>query len=144
MSEVQLSRDDLEDLEFIRELKRASQGLSLTEKDVMAFLVNAEDHRERTRLKEHDCYSHSGWEFLASIYPKTFGFLLDLAKIENIYFISLDGLQRQEAILMTKAKTTAQTPLTIENISQPVQPTQPQQQQESKGRSLLHPFRKAQ
>ena len=128
--QVELSKEDLEDLEYIRQLKRASQGLSLTEQDIMTFLVNAKDHRERTRLKEKDCYDHSGWEMLADMYPKTFGFLKDLAMIENIYFISLDGLQRQEAILMTKAKTQgAQSPLTIENIQNPTQPPQPQPEQ---------------
>lgn len=142
--QIQLSKEDLEDLEYIRAMKRASQGLTLTEQDIMTFLVNAKDHRERTRLKEHDVYSHSGWEFLAGIYPKTFGFLVGLAELENIYFIALDGLQRQEAILMTKAKSATQTtPLTIENIQgQP--PPEATQQVQQKGRSLLHPLRKSQ
>ena len=137
----ELTPEDRADLEFIRGLKRASQGLSLDEQDIMTFLVNAKDHRERTRLKEHDCYSHSGFEYLANIYPETYGFLKMLAEIENIYFISLDGLQRQEAILMTKAKTQSQTPLTIENMVNPVQPPAEQQQEKPKGRSLLHPLR---
>lgn len=139
--QVQLDKDDMYIFEFLRVLVRAKQGLSLTEQDIMTFLVNAKDHRERTRLKEHDVYCHSGWEFLAGIYPKTFGFLVGLAELENIYFISLDGLQRQEAILMTKAKSATQTtPLTIENIQgQP--PPEAAQQQEHKGRSLLHPLR---
>lgn len=59
------------------------------------------------------------------MYPKTFGFLTSWARLECIYYISLDGLQRQEAILMMKAKSqSAQTPLTIENIQNPVQPPQ--------------------
>lgn len=134
---VELSKEDLEDLEYIRQLKRASQGLSLTEQDIMNFLVNVKDHRERTRLKEKDCYDHSGWELLAEIYPKTFGWLKGLAEIENIYFISLDGLQRQEAILMTKAKTTATTtPLSVENVINPMATPQEaldQKQEQKKG-----------
>jgi hypothetical protein len=137
MSQIELPREDQEDLEYTRQLKRASQGLSLTEQDIMNFLVNVKDHRERTRLKEKDCYDHSGWELLADIYPKTFGWLKTLAEIENIYFISLDGLQRQEAILMTKAKTTASTtPLTIENVQNPMstpQQTMEQKQEQKKG-----------
>jgi hypothetical protein len=104
----------------------------------MTFLVNAKDHRERTRLKEKDCYDHSGWEMLAGMYPATFGWLKGMAEIENIYFISLDGLQRQEAILMTKAKSTsATTPLTIENVQNPMPTPQQaevkQEQQQKKG-----------
>lgn len=142
---IELSKEDLEDLEYIRALKRASQGLGIIEQDIMTFLVNAKDDRERTRLKEKDCYDHSGWELLADLYPNTFGWLKTQAQVENIYFISLDGLQRQEAILMTKAKNVStQTPLTIENIQgQTPQPEQ-QQQEQPKGRSFLHPLRKAQ
>lgn len=143
MTMVELSKEDMQDLEYIRALKRASQGLSISEQDIMTFLVNAKDDRERTRLKEKDCYDHSGWELLSDIYPKTFGFLKPLAQVENIYFISMDGLQRQEAILMTKAKNIpSQTPLTIENIQGQPPPTEQQEQKESKGRSLLHPLRK--
>lgn len=144
MSEiVQLSKEDYADLEFIRALKRASQGLNITEQDIMTFLVDAKNHRERTRLAEHGVYTYSGWEDLAEMYPETFGFLTGWAKLECIYFIALDGLQRQEAILMTKAKVQAQAPLTIENIQGP-QPLQTQEQEKPKGRSMLHPFRKAQ
>ena len=144
MSEtVQLSKEDYADLEFIRALKRASQGLSITEQDIMTFLVDAKNYRERTRLAEHGVYTYAGWEDLAEMFPKTFGFLTGWAKLECIYFIALDGLQRQEAILMTKAKVQAQAPLTIENIQgQP--PPQTQEQEKPKGRSMLHPFRKAQ
>lgn len=138
--EVELSKEDLEDLEFIRALKRASQGLSLTEQDIMTFLVNAKDHRERTRLSESNVYVYAGWEDLAEIYPEVFGFLKEWARLECIYFIAQEGLQRQEAILMTKAKTAAQTPLTIENVQNPVQAPVTEQQQ-PKGRSLLHPLR---
>jgi hypothetical protein len=142
LSETALSKEDLADLEFIRALKRASQGLSITEQDIMTFLVNAKDHRERTRLSEHNVYRYSGWEELAGIFPKTFGFLTEWSMMECIYFIALDGLQRQEAILMTKAKMAPSAPLTIENITNPIQ--QEQKPQEQKGRSLFHPFRKAQ
>ena len=75
---------------------------------------------------------------LAGMYPQTFGWLKGMAEIENIYFISLDGLQRQEAILMTKAKSTsATTPLTIENVQNPMPTPQQaevkQEQQQKKG-----------
>lgn len=143
--QVELTKEDYADLEFIRALKRASQGLSITEQDIMTFLVDAKNHRERTRLSEHNVYAYSGWEDLADMYPGTFGFLTDWAKLECVYFIALDGLQRQEAILMTKAKTQVQTtPLTIENIQGQQPPPQPVEEQKPKGRSLLHPFRKAQ
>lgn len=115
-----ISKEDLADLEYLAALKRASQGQPLTPDQILSFLVNAKDDRERTRLNEKLCYDHSGWEELGNIFPKTFSWLRDLAKIENIYFISLDGLQRQEAILMTKAKSAATTPLTIENVQNPV------------------------
>jgi hypothetical protein len=139
---IQLSKEDLEDLELLRAVKRASQGLSIIEQDIMTFLVDTKNHRERTRLSEHNVYGYSGWEELAGIFPKTFGFLCGWSMLECIYFIALDGLQRQEAILMTKAKIQAQTPLTIENIQgQPV--PQPEEQKQQKGRSLFHPFRKA-
>jgi len=135
MSQIELSKDDQQDLEYIRQLKRASQGLSLTEQDIMNFLVNVKDHRERTRLKEKDCYDHSGWELLADIFPKTFGWLRLLAEVENIYFISLDGLQRQEAILMTKAKNVSTaTPLSVENVVNPMPaPQQVEQKEQKKG-----------
>jgi hypothetical protein len=101
----------------------------------MNFLVNVKDHRERTRLKEKDCYDHSGWELLADIFPKTFGWLRLLAEVENIYFISLDGLQRQEAILMTKAKNVSTaTPLSVENVVNPMPaPQQVEQKEQKKG-----------
>jgi hypothetical protein len=135
MSQIELPKEDQQDLEYIRQLKRASQGLSLTEQDIMNFLVNVKDHRERTRLKEKDCYDHSGWELLADIYPKTFGWLKMLAEVENIYFISLDGLQRQEAILMTKAKNVSTaTPLSVENVVNPMpSPQQVEQKEQKKG-----------
>jgi len=97
----------------------------------MNFLVDVKNYRERTRIPEPSVFDYSGWEFLSDIYPKTFGFLKDLAKLECTYYISLDGLQRQEAIMMTKAKNiSAGTPLTIENVQNPI-PT-PQQQLEQK------------
>ena len=135
MSQIELPKEDQQDLEYIRQLKRASQGLSLTEQDIMNFLVNVKDHRERTRLKEKDCYDHSGWELLADMYPKTFGWLKMLAEVENIYFISLDGLQRQEAILMTKAKNVSTaTPLSVENVVNPMpSPQQVEQKEQKKG-----------
>lgn len=121
-------------LETLRQTKRASLGQSLTEQDIMTFLVNAKDDRERTRLTEYFVRRNQSMECLADIFPEIFGFLKDWAKLCNIYFIPLDGQQRQEAILMTKAKSASQTtPLTIENIQNPVEPPQQQTQEPKKG-----------
>lgn len=121
MSQLDLNKEDSYDLELLRQTIRASQGLSLTEQDILTFLIDAKNYRERTRIPENGCYDYSGWEMLAEMYPLTFGWLKDQAKTECIYFISLDGLQRQEAIMMTKAKNvSAGTPLTIENVQNPM------------------------
>jgi len=127
--------------ELIRQLWRAAHGMEIDAKDILAFLVNAEDVRERTRLKEHDVYGHSAMEFLADIFPGEFGFMKELAKLENIYFIPLDGEQRKEMILMQRAKGLETNPqqqsLSITMPETTPQPPQPQQQQQQK-KGLFH------
>lgn len=137
-----MTQEDIYDLEWLRQAKRASQGLELNAQDIMAYLVDVKNYRERTRIPERGVYDYSGWEDLAEMYPKTFGWLKDWAKMECTYFISLDGLERQEAILMTKAKTTAATtPLNVENVVNPM-PTPPeaiqQKQEQEKKKGWLH------
>lgn len=134
------SQDQLKRLrpiaELIRQLWRAAHGMDIDAKDILSFLVNAEDVRERTRLKEHDVYGHSAMEFLADIYPDEFGFMVDLAKLENIYFIPLDGEQRKEMILMQRAKVQESMPQQQSlTVQMPTTTPEPQQQQK---KGLLH------
>lgn len=143
---TETTRDQLKELrpiaELIRSLWRAAHGMDIDAKDILSFLVNAEDVRERTRLKEHDVYGHSAMEFLAEMYPNEFGFMTELARLENIYFIPLDGEQRKEMILMQRAKVQESMPqqqsLTVQmpQTTPEQQPQQPGQQQQKKG--LFH------
>jgi len=91
----------------IRKLKRAVQGLTLDE-DFFSGLLNIKDLRERTRVTEVQAYSHSVMRILADLYPYEFGIAKDMAIMEDTYFIAIEGEQRKEAILMTRAKSTIQ------------------------------------
>jgi hypothetical protein len=96
-------------------LWRAGHGLSIEEQDILTFLVNAKDKRERTRLAEHDVYGHSVMVLLSQLHPYELGIYKDIADIEDTYFIALEGEQRKEMILVQRAKTEISyqgTPLT--------------------------------
>lgn len=97
-------KEKLSDLaDFLRKLVRAMKGQTLDE-DIFSGLINVKDERERTRLSEHDVSGHSAMQLIASWYPEEMGFWKDIAEMEDIYFIALDGEQRKEAILMQRAK----------------------------------------
>lgn len=93
--------------ESIRRLVRAARGQSIDE-DVFSGLLNVKDVRERTRLSKLEVYAHSAMRLIAGWYPVEMGFWKDIAEMEDVYFISEDGEQRKEAILMQRARTQVQ------------------------------------
>lgn len=124
----------LELAEAIRRFKRAMQGLPLDD-DVFSGLLNVKDERERTRLSEHDVYGHSYMRILAEMQGDEWEILKKIAEQEDIYFISLEGEQRKEAILMQRAK--AEILMPSETLKVPQVETKPQEQQQKKGRKLF-------
>jgi hypothetical protein len=97
-------KDKLGDIaEFIRKIVRAMKGQT-AEDDVFSGLINVKDERERTRLSEYDVYGHSAMQIISDWYPEEMGYWKQIATMEDIYFISLEGEQRREAILMQRAK----------------------------------------
>ncbi len=115
---------------FVLKLKRAMLGQSL-EEDIYSGLLNVKDIRERTRLSEHDIYGHSMMRLLAANYEEM-GIWRDIAEMEDPYFISFEGEQRKEAILMQRAKT--QMPIMGQPLSVqlPEVETKPQEQKPEK------------
>jgi hypothetical protein len=114
-------------IDLIRKIIRAKQGLP-TEDDIFSGLIQIKDIRERTRLQEHDVYGHSYMRLLSDLGGDEWEIMLKMANMEDPYFISLDGEQRKEAILMTRARTTSD--MQNLNINLPVtNPTAIQEQQ---------------
>jgi len=89
--------------ETIRLIMRAIKGLDPRE-DHYLGLIDVADIRERTRLDETALLSHSAMRVLAKEYPEMslFGKIADM---EDPYYISEDGLGRQEGIAIQNAKT---------------------------------------
>ena len=96
-------------------LIRAAKGLPL-EEDLFSGLLNVKDIRERTRISSPELYAHSYMRLLKNVGGDEWQIMEDVANMEDHYYISLDGEQRKEAILMTKAKTELQVaqPLAIQ------------------------------
>jgi len=111
--------------EIIRMFYRAMKGQTLDE-DLFAGLINIKDLRERTRLSEHDVYGHSGMHLIAKWYPEEMGHWKEIADLEDIYFISLEGEQRKEAILMQRAKTAITQPLALQMPQVETKPIEPE------------------
>ncbi len=95
-------------VDLIRKIKRASQGLP-AEDDIFSGLIHIDDIRERTRLPEHDVAGHSYMRLLSDIGGDEWAIMAQIAEMEDPYFISLDGEQRKEAILMKRANTAQDT-----------------------------------
>lgn len=128
-----------EELQEIAYLIRAVQGLPL-EEDLFSGLLNVKDIRERTRLSELDVYGHSVMRLIASWYPEEMGFWKDIADMEDHYFISLEGEQRKEAILMQRAK--AEIRMAETGVMQlpkvETKPPEEQQQPKQEKKGLFH------
>jgi len=88
--------------ETIRLLMRAVKGLEPIE-DHYLSLINIKDIRERTRLEETALLSHSAMRVVSAEYPEM-ALFAKIADMEDPYYISEDGLGRQEAIAIQNAK----------------------------------------
>lgn len=93
-------------IDLIRKIIRAKNGLPVDD-DVFNGLIQVKDIRERTRLQEHDIYGHSFMRLLAEEGGEEWAIMAAMADMEDPYFISLDGEQRKEAILLSRARTGA-------------------------------------
>lgn len=119
MSFFKKFKKNMHDLgEGIRALIRGRQGLSIDEPS-FSGLLDIKDIRERTRVNAHEVYAHSYMRLLAQVGGNEWGIMKNVADMEDHYLISLDGEQRKEAILMTKAKTEVtvqEQPLTVQKV----------------------------
>lgn len=114
-------------------LVRAARGQPLDE-DIFSGLINVKDPRERTRLSQLEVYAHSAMQLIAGWYPEEMGFWKEIAEMEDVYFISQDGEQRKEAILMQRARTQVQlAPQQPLAVQVPEVKTKPEETKEKKG-----------
>lgn len=114
LEKAKTKNQELLDLaELIRVIQRAMKGLSADD-DVFLGLINPKDIRERTRLEETALLSHSAMRIAADKW-KRLDLFLDIADMEDPYYISEDGEGRKEGILLQQAKTKldANTNLTL-------------------------------
>ena len=123
--------------EFIRKLKRAMQGLSADE-DVFSGLLNVKDIRERTRLDTRNVYRHNYMRMLAANGGEEWKIMEDWADMEEHLFISENGEERREAILMTRAKVEQTSPLTLNLPQMSTQVQEPPKQEEKKKGGIFH------
>jgi hypothetical protein len=117
-------------VEQIRQIIRARLGLSADE-DLYAYLLNMRDEREKARLTEHNFYGHSAMRVISHEYPEELGYWKDIALMEDVYSIALEGEGRKEGILMANAKRQETMPVAINLPSISTQPA-PQQPQPKK------------
>ena len=110
----------------IRQIIRAKLGISADE-DIYSYLLNMHDEREKARLTEHDFYGHSAMRLIASEYQGEMGFWKDVAMMEDVYSIAIDGEGRKESILMANAKRSEAGNLPV-SINLPGVSTQPLEQ----------------
>jgi len=89
-------------IELIRKIVRAKNGQP-AEDDIFSGLIRVEDIRERTRLTEHNTYGHSFMRLLSDIGGDEWEVMEKIAEQEDHNFISQDGEERKEAILMKRA-----------------------------------------
>lgn len=89
--------------EKLRLIARGAQGLSLDD-DSFSGLIHIDDLRERTRINEHELYSHTYMRLLAQLGGDEWSIMKEVADHEDTYLIALQGEQRREAILMNRAK----------------------------------------
>lgn len=106
-TQIKLKNDPNEELrelaEIIRIIQRAVKGMGADD-DVFQGLINIKDIRERTRLDEAGLLSHSAMRVCAAKWPELKLFL-DIADMEDPYFISENGEGRKEGILLRQAQT---------------------------------------
>jgi hypothetical protein len=123
--------------ELIRKLKRAMQGLSADE-DVFSGLLNVKDIRERTRIDTRNVYRHTYMRMLADNGGEEWTIMKDWAVMEEHLFISENGEERREAILMTRAKVEQTSPLTLNLPQIGAQTQEPPKQEEKKKSGFFH------
>lgn len=99
--------------EVIRLLKRAGAGLPLDEPQTITDFADA---RERTRLTEKNVYRHSAMKAISEVYPflNTFDVI---AEEEKHHFVSEDGEQRKEEILIRRPTSESNVSLTMPQIA---------------------------
>lgn len=106
----------------IRRIVRAAKGLPLDD-DVYSGLIDVKDIKERTRVSTHNIYRHTYMRTLAlEGGTEEWRILKDLAEMEDHYFISEEGEQRKEAILMKRMTTD----VTVQPVAIPQVETRPQ------------------
>lgn len=112
--------------EILRLVMRAMKGLDEKDDNFLG-LIDVDDTRERTRLDEVTLLGHSAMHAFSSEFPE-FSYLERIAEKEDHYYISEDGLGRQEAVGMIAAKANLAPENIINMNSQPEQ-ANPQNQQ---------------
>jgi len=113
-------------------LRRAMQGLPEDETLFTGFM-NIKDTRERTRVTEPQIVSHSFLRLMSSFFPETLGNWKEIAEMEDVYYIALDGEQRKEAILSQKARNTVNVQGVEGALQIPKVETKPSEPQKRKG-----------
>ncbi len=108
--------------ESIRKLKRGLAGQEI-DAEKLDKLIDLNDPRQLARLSEHDYYGHS-LMYVASHSYEELEVYKDIYAVEDAYSITINGEQRKEAILMTKAKSETQTSSAL-NIALPSVSTTP-------------------
>ncbi len=113
MTEQDMNPEQFKEMvEEIRQIIRARLGLSADE-DIFTYLLNMRDEREKARLTEHDFYGHSAMRLIANEYQEEMGFWKDVAVMEDVYSIAIEGEGRKEGILMANAKRQETMPVSI-------------------------------
>lgn len=114
--------------DILRLVNRALKGLDEKDDNFLG-LIDVGNITERTRLNETALLGHSAMHTIARIFPEDFGFYQEIADYEDHYYVSEDGLGRQEAVGMIAAKTRldAQNQINIGNQQQAENLPGPQQ-----------------
>jgi hypothetical protein len=88
---------------FIMYLIRGSEGLS-PEAESQTKMYDSHDELQNSRFTPIQAYAQVYKRLVAKTYPKVFSLMETWASLESRAFISLNGEQRKEQILIEKAK----------------------------------------
>lgn len=116
--------------EYIRLLKRASQGLTLDD-DFFQGLIQIRDLRERTNLTRRDVFQEDYKIALAFYGGDEWSQMLQWAKSEMHLFISVESA-RVMAFIQTLTRKLEQ-PGQVTQVTVPQTPTPPPQEEKKKG-----------
>ena len=111
---------------------RGAQGLP-PEDDIFSGLIDVNDIRERTRLPTlHDVYGQEYLRLLGHYGGDEWKICKDIADLDGHLFISLEGEQRKEAILMQRSERAPQVLIPGQGLEIPRVCTAPPEKKEGK------------